>query len=88
MVFAHRHGYARSDPGHGANGGDKAKANNAPDNPAPFLAENVFTGYQSDFDLTGHFVRRRGGQKHGVKRRINHQYDQRAAQKRARHIFL
>ena len=48
MIFAHRHGHARPEPGHGANCGDEAETNHATGDAAA-----IITSTAHDFVIWG-----------------------------------
>src|ERR1700736_5790202 len=86
MIFAHRHGDARAEPGHRTNGRDTTEADDRGDDAPAALTENMFAGNQTDFELAGHFLLRRGQEKNRVDRGVNRDDEEGAKKEGARNI--
>src|ERR1700719_4373582 len=86
MVFAHRHGDARSNPSNETDGGNQPETNHRADNATAVLSENVFAGDQANLELTAYFHFRRCCQKNRIQEDVSHDDDECAGEERTRNV--
>ena len=85
-VLAHRHGHARANPRHGADGRYQPEADQRADDTSAKRAEHMLAGYRRDVKLAGQFLHRRRGQKDRVEPNIENDHDCSTRQQCARQI--